>query len=436
MGVKVFDVACRGCVNCIRSCPTEAIRVIDGMVKIIPELCIDCGECIRSCGNKALGLDEDDWRLLQSHGASVISADPTFYVQFSHYWRPALVVEALASWNILDLHDWVSRAFDVAAYAIARVIEGSTEDERPFISTYCPSVVRLIQTRFPELLGRLVPVESPLETGVALWRKETGRTDPVTLLSPCPAKITMVRNPEGRESSNIDHVVSVKSVARDLLAGGPRVRGELEPMANTRWIRWAVRGGESRHIKAFSSKEITTVTVSGLRNTLDLLRDLELGRLHGVDFVECRVCDLGCIGGIGNAESRFLGQLRTEKFKVNWDPSEEERAAIVDLYEEGVWRLPLPLTTRPGRPLADNLNEAMERLKKMKEVYADLPHIDCGACGRPSCKAMAEDVVRGLGETTDCIFKLRERISTLAAEIIDLSRLQPQTLRGRGKLRS
>jgi hypothetical protein len=46
---------------------------------------------------------------------------------------------------------------------------------------------------------------------------------------------------------------------------------------------------------------------------------------------------------------------------------------------------------------------------------------------------MAEDVVRGLGETTDCIFKLRERISSLAAEIIDLSTFQPQTLRGRGK---
>lgn len=432
-GVKVFDVACRGCVNCIRSCPTEAIRVIDGQVKIIPELCIDCGECIRSCGNKALGLDEDDWRLLQSHGASVLVADPTFYVQFSHYWRPALVVEALASWNIDDLHGWVSRAFDVAAYATARIIENSTEDERPLISTYCPAVVRLIQTRFPELLGRLVPIESPLETGVALWRMETERTDPVTLLSPCPAKITMVRNPEGREASNINHVVSVKSVARDLLAGGPRVRGELPAMANTRWIRWAARRGESRHVKAFATKEITTVTVSGLRNTLDLLRDLELGRLHGVDFVECRVCDLGCIGGIGNAESRFLGQLRTENFKVDWDPSEEERSVIVDLYEEGIWRLAQPLATRPGRPLAENLNEAMDRLKQMKEIFSDLPHIDCGACGRPSCKAMAEDVVRGLGETTDCIFKLRERISSLAAEIIDLSTFQPQTLRGRGK---
>ena len=431
-GVKIFDVACRGCVNCIRSCPTEAIRVIDGQVRIILELCIDCGECIRSCGNKALGLDEDDWRLLQSHGASVVVADPTFYVLFSHYWRPALVVEALASWSIEDLCPYVATAFDVAAYATARIIESSTEDERPFISTYCPAVVRLIQTRFPELLGRLVPVESPLETGVALWRKETGRTDPVTLLAPCPAKITMVRSPEGRGNSNIDHVVSVKSVARDLLAGGPRVRGEREPMANTRWIRWAARRGESRHIKAFASRDLTTVTVSGLRNTLDLLRDLELGRLHGVDFVECRVCDLGCIGGIGNAESRFLGQLRTEALNVDWSPSEEERAAIVDLYDAGVWRLPQPLSTRPGRPLAENLNEAMDRLKKMKEIFAGLPHIDCGACGRPSCKAMAEDIVRGCGETTDCIFKLRERISTLAADIIDLSTFQPQTLRGRG----
>ncbi len=47
--IKISKEACQGCVNCIRVCPTEAIRVVDGEISIIEELCIDCGECLRSC---------------------------------------------------------------------------------------------------------------------------------------------------------------------------------------------------------------------------------------------------------------------------------------------------------------------------------------------------------------------------------------------------
>lgn len=34
-----------GCTNCIKRCPTQAIRVRDGKAQIITERCIDCGSC-------------------------------------------------------------------------------------------------------------------------------------------------------------------------------------------------------------------------------------------------------------------------------------------------------------------------------------------------------------------------------------------------------
>ena len=34
---------CKGCINCIKRCPTEAIRVRDGKAHILAERCIDCG---------------------------------------------------------------------------------------------------------------------------------------------------------------------------------------------------------------------------------------------------------------------------------------------------------------------------------------------------------------------------------------------------------
>jgi len=35
---------CVGCTNCIKRCPTQAIRVRGGKAQIISERCIDCGE--------------------------------------------------------------------------------------------------------------------------------------------------------------------------------------------------------------------------------------------------------------------------------------------------------------------------------------------------------------------------------------------------------
>ncbi len=430
-GIKVLEGSCKGCVNCIKSCPTEALRVVDGKVKILTELCIDCGECLRSCREKALGLDEDDWDILRSHGPTALMADPTFCAQFAHYWSPGLVRKALASLGLQDLFEETAEAFDLVAYAIARQLENAHAEGLPLISTYCPAVLRLIQVRFPELLHRLVNVESPLEVGTILWRRQTSSDKRVILVTPCSAKVMLVRGPVGRAKSNMDHVISVKRLARDLLAGGPKVDATEKDQIGRRWLAWALRGGESRHVKAFSKRPLTTMAVSGLRNTIDLLHDLELGRLKGVDFVECRVCDLGCIGGIGNAESRFLSELRLSRQPIEWSLDEEEMKRISELYETGIWKLEQPLQPRPRPSLASTLNEAMEKLKMMQVVYAQLPHIDCGACGRPSCRALAEDIVRGDGEITDCVFKLREQIASLGEEITDLSRKLPHALRER-----
>ena len=47
--VRLDEEKCMGCTNCIKRCPTQAIRVRSGKAHIISERCIDCGECIRVC---------------------------------------------------------------------------------------------------------------------------------------------------------------------------------------------------------------------------------------------------------------------------------------------------------------------------------------------------------------------------------------------------
>ena len=71
--------------------------------------------------------------------------------------------------------------------------------------------------------------------------------------------------------------------------------------------------------------------------------------------------------------------------------------------------------------LDDDLAEAMRKMELMDEIYAGLPKLDCGSCGAPTCKALAEDVVRGFGNENDCIFKMRERVRELAKELFELN---------------
>jgi len=430
-GVKVQEVNCAGCANCIKSCPTEAMRVINGCVGILKDLCIDCGECMRNCPHKAIIMDEDEWDLIHSQDNAVLVCDPTFYVQMGAYTDQIHIKHALQSWNVTDISDYAALAFDISAYSIARSLDNEPSQNLPMISTYCPAVIRLIQINFPELTGRIVPVDSPLEIAIAIWRDVTGRADDVTLLSPCPAKITLVRNPVGREESNARYAVSVRKLVRALLAGGPKVPVTQKNDFNNRWLKWSVTGGESAHISHFAERPLKTISVSGLRNTMDLLKEMELGRLRGIDYIECRVCDLGCIGGVGNAESRFLSKSRLDHMEINWNISDDEMDKINHWHQREIYRLQKQIIPTRKDPLATDLPSAMKRLKDLNRIYAELPHIDCGSCGRPSCRALAEDIIRGQGEMTDCIFKLRETISDLSREIVDLAEHTPHTLRGK-----
>ena len=57
--VSLDKQKCLGCMNCIKRCPTQAIRVRHGKATIISERCIDCGECIRICPHHAKTAKSD-----------------------------------------------------------------------------------------------------------------------------------------------------------------------------------------------------------------------------------------------------------------------------------------------------------------------------------------------------------------------------------------
>ena len=415
--IRIDAARCRGCVKCIRKCPTEAMRGNYGQVEIIEKLCIGCGECISVCPYKAITLVQDDWETLKAQSNLSMLAGPTFHVQVGHCNRISYITNALKRVGFADTTECLSLAFDISAYAIAKKI-ASKNKATPLISSFCPAVIRYIQINHPELVNNIVDVDSPYETAAEYYREKNPDAS-IVLVAQCPAVSSMKNSPVGREKSNFTHVMNISQVVKGLLAKGEKIEDlppEVESCAH--WLVWAASGGECRHISEFSKDSPNMMVVSGMENIATLLNEVELGRLACIDFVECRACYKGCVGGVSASESRYLSLSRINSLNIDWNISSEKIAMLEKLYEEGKWRMYKRIEPLPEQaPLSDDISTAVSRLKLLKSIHASLPGFDCGSCGRPSCMAMAEEIVRERGEITDCIFKLNEKITLLSSEI-------------------
>ncbi|MDT8297511.1 MAG: 4Fe-4S binding protein, partial [Spirochaetaceae bacterium] len=93
--VRLEEDLCRGCTNCLKTCPTEAIRVKKGKAFIIEERCVDCGACIRRCPFRAKKAHSDALALIDDYDFTVALPAPALYGQFPKGTSPDDILEGL-----------------------------------------------------------------------------------------------------------------------------------------------------------------------------------------------------------------------------------------------------------------------------------------------------------------------------------------------------
>ena len=405
--VRLDEEKCKGCINCIKRCPTGAIRVRRGKAYIISERCIDCGECIRICPNHAKYAEKYSFNEILQYKYRIALPAPTLYGQFNNLDDVDYVLNGFLQMGFDDAFE-VSVGAELVSDA-TRAYMQRQDIVRPVISSACPAIVRLIRVRFPNLIPNVLDLNAPLEEAARLAREraveKTGLAPEdigVFFITPCTAKITAIKQPICNAKSNISGVFAIKDIY-PVLVGQMDKLTEVKPLKNSGLlgVGWASSGGES----AALIKE-RYLAADGIENVIKVLEELEDEKLNDLDFIELNACAGGCVGGPLTVENPYVAKARLQRLR-KYLPVSCNHLETADIPPQMQWEKPLePVNIMK---LDTDLRRAMEKMAKMNEIEKTLPGLDCGTCSAPSCRDLAEDIVRGKASIEDCVFFTREK---------------------------
>ena len=393
--VYLDEKKCSGCTACLKHCPTEAIRIRDGHASIDPDRCIDCGECIRVCPHNAKKAVCEKLSAMDKFKWKIALPAPSLYGQFDNLEDVDYVLDGLTKIGFDDVFEVSAAAELVSAYT--RLYLKTEGVKKPAISSACPVVIRLIGLRFPSLTDNIIHMLPPMEIAAMLARKKAKREHPeltdeeigVCFISPCPAKVSYVKNGFAGYKSQVDTVVSINDIYFQLIAK-MQPKADIKSLSNSGMIGigWASTGGEATAI--FNESYLAA---DGIENVIRVLDQVENGNIPPLEFIELNACSGGCVGGVMTMQNPFIAKARLQTLRRYLPVSQNFLSKEESYIPESYIFNEIP-TYHPISRLSDSMAESMRMMADIQKLRDTLPGIDCGACGAPNCRAFAEDTVR------------------------------------------
>ncbi len=415
-----FDTErCNGCTRCVRRCPTKALRVRHGKVVQRRDACIGCGNCLRACPQGAVRAASIELAFLKQSPISVALVTPVLYTQFPGV-LPRDILQGLKRLGFTHAVD-MSYFFDTFQCATKEFVQENRTTGKvpwPLLSPICPVVLRLIKSRFPQLIPHIHPIERP----VAMMADEVTRIlsqhygvdeGEISLcyINPCPTKKGIdPKISEPHFTNGGPYAMGIRDIYTQLAREVSHVRtSESLPGASAGYafeqctsgegFIWGMSGGETRVCNIEKS-----LSVSGLDETVRMLEKIEMGLFREIEYLEFRACTEGCIGGALTAIDKYLAKSASQQmvrilgtgrctnpdhilplFDKSWFFSEASGCASVT---DHVYT-PRPLT--------------IDEMMKIDALVHLINGQDCAACGAPDCRTFAEDVVRGEASVDACL---------------------------------
>ncbi|MBE6343540.1 MAG: 4Fe-4S dicluster domain-containing protein [Lentimicrobiaceae bacterium] len=414
--LQVNESQCTGCSRCMKVCPTEAIRIREGIAQISESRCIDCGKCFKVCPSKAVYIKQDDFESIFNFPCRVALIPAVFLGQFPNDISVSRIYAILKEIGFTHVFETESTN-PIYTHAKNKYLHEHS-DNIPLISTFCPAIVRLIQVKFPGLTDNLIPIKAPIDITAmyvrSKFKKEGKYKDDevgVFYITPCAAKIAAVKSPVGEEKSNVDGVINMDAlynrVWKKIKEQGSGYKEVKLPIAqlSSDSILMSLTNGERRLSSARHS-----LAIDEIDNVIEFLEKVENDEIEGVEFLELRACDQSCPGGNLTCNNRFLtcekmfarahyvaGKERSGE-RTRESELENEKEYLYNNIEVGA------IEPRSMLSLDTDIAKALEKMDRINSLRKTLPQIDCCICGAPTCDAFAEDVVCQRAEEKDCIF--------------------------------
>ena len=417
----VLSDRCRGCHSCLKACPTAAVRVRDRHPEILAPLCIDCTECIAACPSGVYGLREISTRDRRERlgPAATLVVPVGFLTGFGGAVDPMAVLEAFEAAGfraVRFIEEWEKPLRGAAA----ELTSGRTEENLPTISPLCPAVLNLVAVSFPGLLGQVAPFLSPVEA-----LRDCFRYEALTVVPACPAQQSLLEADSRPGRLEVLSPEGLRALIRPYLRGagrGDARRGDARradaggkdgQAADARRADAGRTGAGRENVLPASfaalpepaddglhsfDGNVQVLRAGGMRHVVSILEAAEKGLLGAVGLLELTACAGGCIGSPLFLEDPFIARLR-RPLRSAADP-----AGSPPVPEARVLPRSEALRPRRGVRLDGDMSRAIEKLSRIDALTKSLPGRDCGACGCPSCAALAEDIVLGRSRREQCLF--------------------------------
>jgi signal transduction histidine kinase/Fe-S-cluster-containing hydrogenase component 2 len=427
--VTTIKERCRVCYTCVRECPAKAIRIATGQAEVIPERCIGCGNCVRVCSQhakKVLGAADPVRDLLAGPGPVAALVAPSFPAEFTDCDERHLV-GLLRALGFEYVHE-VAFGADLVAAQYAELLAG--DDGKRYIATTCPAIIGYVEKYYPNLVGSLAPIVSPMVAAARVAHRLHGPDLKTVFIGPCIAKkgeAASQRIP-GEVAAALTFTELREMLREAGLAPESVKPSDFDPPRARRGALLPVARG------LFHAAEIhedliqgQAVAAEGRTNFVDALEEFGTGALDArlLDVLCCNGCIMGA--GMSTTLPLFARRSRISQHARQRMEAGEEAAWQADMARFTGLDLGRTFEVNDQRivvPLADELSEILARMGK----FSPEDELNCGACGYDTCRGHAIAIHKGLAESEMClphtIDQLKRAVQELAVSNDQLATAQ------------
>lgn len=408
--IKLYKANCQNCYKCVRYCPVKAIKVKEHQAQIIDDACILCGTCLKICPQNAKYIRNDIAKVKQfiSEGFEVVASLAPSFV--SLHDNPKEFIGAVKKLGFSAVEETAAGA-RLVTKKYKEILKANPE--KNIISTSCPTINYLIQRYYPNVVGNMAEVVSPMIAHGKMIKKNRGGNVKVVFIGPCVAK--KYESEEVQNEGVVDAALTYDELYQWLeeesidIAQCDKAEFDNEEPGSSRF--YPMPGGILMSMGI--DREIQkSMSIDGIDECMDILDYLSSGKSFKGAFLEMNACRGGCLNGSGC--NRIRKSIFEERKKLI-DFAVESKAKDRNKYDE------IKLGKVFIEKLSDNEVPTEEEIKKILRKIGKTDknkEFNCGACGYNSCREKAIAVYQGKAELYMCLPYMKERAESISNIII------------------